>query len=265
MILHPIGDDIQRQAAHGGLEGVSTPWRSDLGVSMVGEQRHRSLRSWVVDMATILVAVAGVLVAGSVAWQQIAGEAGQPGRTPAKDREIAEWEQVISTGNRLGPEDARVTIVEFGDYECPYCRRAERVLRSLRTTYPKDLAVVFRHFPLSSIHPNAYTLARFAECGAQQGGFESVHVLLMNASDVGGLEPRAVAIEAQLPGPDRFVQCVESTYEIPQIALDISTAEDLEIRSVPKFIIQGTMLGRAPDSAGLADLVHKYLSAGRSE
>lgn len=87
----------------------------------------------------------------------------------------------------------------------------------------------------------------------------------MHATTLGGLDPRQVALEAQVRDAAQFVQCVESTDELPQLARDRSVAEDLEIRSVPKFIIQGTMLGRAPDSAGLSELVHGYLSGSRRE
>lgn len=226
---------------------------------MTIDRKSRSLRDWAADIVTILVAVAAILLAGSHVWQQIGNDARPPNNGAFDDREVPDWEQVAASGHRVGPESAKVTIVEFGDYECPYCRRAERALRTLRETHTEDLAVVYRHFPLSS-HPNAYTAARLAECGAQQEWFEPVHELLMNAIDLGRLDPQRVGAEVRVPDPARFVRCVDGVDEIPQIAADRAEGEKLGIQFVPTFIIQGTMLGRSPDSAGLSDLVRRYLT-----
>ena len=118
--------------------------------------------------------------------------------------------------------------------------------------------MVFRHFPLDS-HPNAYRAARLAECGAAQNGFESVHRLLFRAIDLATLIPGDVARLAGLPDSTSFVRCAAQGGTIPQIEEDIAAGRELGIRGVPAFIVQGIKLGRAPDPAGLSDLILKHL------
>ena len=81
------------------------------------------------------------------------------------------WESLLDGGRRVGSEGAPATVVVFTDYECPFCAAADRTLETLRADFGSDLAVVYRHYPLLSIHPNAYHEARLAECAAEEGFF----------------------------------------------------------------------------------------------
>jgi protein-disulfide isomerase len=78
----------------------------------------------------------------------------------------------------IGPSDAPVTIVEYGDFECSYCAIAYRLLHEVRATYPDRVRLVFRHFPISSLHPHAQTAAEAAEAAGVQGQFWPMHDLL---------------------------------------------------------------------------------------
>jgi protein-disulfide isomerase len=77
-----------------------------------------------------------------------------------------------------GPATASVTLVEYGDYECPYCRAALAVVEELQRILPDDLRFVFRHFPLENIHPHARRAAEAAEAAASQGKFFEMHAAL---------------------------------------------------------------------------------------
>ncbi len=77
-----------------------------------------------------------------------------------------------------GPATASVTLVEYGDYECPYCRAALAVVEELQRVLPDDLRFVFRHFPLENIHPHARRAAEAAEAAASQGKFFEMHAAL---------------------------------------------------------------------------------------
>jgi formate-nitrite transporter family protein len=82
-----------------------------------------------------------------------------------------------------GPADASVTMVEYGDYECPWCAKVHPILAELRREEPRLLRIVFRHFPLSTIHAHASVAAQAAEAAAAQGKFWDMHDLLYERQD----------------------------------------------------------------------------------
>src|SRR5258705_9468430 len=77
-----------------------------------------------------------------------------------------------------GPASASVTLVEYGDYECPYCRAAVAIVEELQRVLPDALRFVFRHFPLENVHPHAPRAAEAAEAAAAQGKFFEMHAAL---------------------------------------------------------------------------------------
>ena len=87
-------------------------------------------------------------------------------------------EPVGARDHARGPEDAPVTLVKYGDYECPYCGQLHPVLRELRERAGERVRFVFRHFPLDSAHPRARRAAQAAEAAASQGRFWEMHDLL---------------------------------------------------------------------------------------
>src|SRR3954452_6612907 len=87
----------------------------------------------------------------------------------------------IPVGERdhvLGPATAPVTLVEYGDYECPYCRAAVAIVDELQRVLPNQLGFVFRHFPLENLHPHALRAAEAAEAAGSQGRFFEMHAEL---------------------------------------------------------------------------------------
>ena len=80
-----------------------------------------------------------------------------------------------------GPVDASITVIEFGDFECPYCGRAEPVVRDLLSD--TDVRYVWRHLPLTDVHPQAQLAAEAAEAAAAQGAFWAMHDLLLDHQD----------------------------------------------------------------------------------
>jgi protein-disulfide isomerase len=97
-------------------------------------------------------------------------------------------EQVGARDHVRGPEDAPVTLVKYGDYECPYCGQLHPVLRELQERAGERVRFVFRHFPLDSAHPRARRAAQAAEAAATQGRFWEMHDLLYERQDELGEE-----------------------------------------------------------------------------
>jgi len=83
----------------------------------------------------------------------------------------------VAVGNSptIGPKNAKVSIVEFSDFECPYCARAFSTVKQIKETYPNDVKIVYKHLPLSNIHPNAQKAAEAALCARDQGKFWEMH------------------------------------------------------------------------------------------
>ena len=98
-----------------------------------------------------------------------------------------------------GPADAPVTVVEYGDFECPYCGRAEPVVRELLADFG-DVRYVWRHLPLTDVHPHAQLAAEAAEAAAEQGAFWEMHDLLLEHQDA--LRPRDLVGYAEQLGLD---------------------------------------------------------------
>ncbi|WP_067483395.1 Na+/H+ antiporter NhaA [Actinomadura hibisca] len=111
-----------------------------------------------------------------LAWNK--GGACAPPDAERSDSPPEPMPPITAADHTRGPADAPVTLVEYGDYECPYCGQAEEILHELRSRYGDRLRVVFRHFPLREIHPHAFPAALVAEDAADAGKFWEMHEVL---------------------------------------------------------------------------------------
>ncbi len=223
------------------------------------ERSSLSIRNIVVDVATVLVAIAAVAMAGSVAWDRMTGHGPLGSVSPREDRHIHDWERYALAGNRTGANEAAMVIIAFIDYECPFCRLMDETITALRRSYPEDVAVVYRHFPLPS-HRNAYRAARLAECGAEQGYFEPVHRALYQAIGSGTLDATALAEAAEIPDPQAFTECATREGPVSRIEEDLALVADWGLSATPTIVVDGTLLGTPPDSAALFNLVRARLA-----
>jgi Na+/H+ antiporter NhaA len=137
-----------------------------------------------------------------------------------------------------GPADAPVTVVEYGDFECPYCGRAEPVVRELLQAFG-DVRYVWRHLPLSDVHPNAQLAAEASEAAAAQGAFWEMHDLLLDHQDA--LQPRDLMSYAGRLGLDteRFVEDLRSHAGAVRVAEDVDSADLSGVSGTPTFFING--------------------------
>jgi Na+/H+ antiporter NhaA len=153
-----------------------------------------------------------------------------------------------------GPREAPVTLVEYGDLECPYCGRAERVVREVLSDFA-DVRYVWRHLPLSDVHPNAQIAAEAAEAAAQQGAFWEMHDLLLeHQSD---LQPRDLIGYAEELGLDleRFREDLRRGTGAPRIEEDVDSADRSGVTGTPTFFINGRRHAGAYDVETLSAAV----------
>jgi Na+/H+ antiporter NhaA len=160
-----------------------------------------------------------------------------------------------------GPLDAHLTLVEYGDFECPNCGRAEPVLRELARRFGDDLAFVFRHLPISEVHPHAELAAEAAEAAGAQGHFWEMHdTLIANAE---ALEPDDLARYARDLGLDGalFKEDLASRRHRSRVQRDVSSADDSGVTGTPTFFLNGRRHHGPYDIASLTRLLRHELAA----
>jgi Na+/H+ antiporter NhaA len=135
-----------------------------------------------------------------------------------------------------GPAGAPVTVVEYGDFECPYCGKAEPVVRELLGDFG-DVRYVWRHLPLSDVHPRAQLAAEAAEAAGAQGAFWQMHDLLLDHQ--GDLKPRDLLAYAERLDLDldRFRDDIERHAHAPGIEEDVDSADASGVTGTPTFFV----------------------------
>ena len=138
-----------------------------------------------------------------------------------------------------GRDDAPVTLVEYGDYQCPYCGQAEVVIRELLVSFGDDLRYVWRHLPLNDVHANAQLAAEAAEAAAAQGSFWEMHDCLLDHQDELGpddLLRHAAALDLDV---ERLARELRERVHAARIAEDVASADRSGVSGTPTFFING--------------------------
>jgi Na+/H+ antiporter NhaA len=135
-----------------------------------------------------------------------------------------------------GPREAPVTLVEYGDFECPYCGQAEPVVRELLRDFG-DVRYVWRHLPLSDVHPHARLAAEAAEAAADQGAFWEMHDLLLEHQDLLGFADLVRYAEQLGLDVERFTNQLEDHGGAARVAEDVDSADLSGVSGTPTFFI----------------------------
>ncbi len=139
----------------------------------------------------------------------------------------------------LGSDAAKITLVEYGDFQCPHCRAAVAVVDELRSRYGENLRFAFRHFPLAKMHPQAREAAEAAEAAAVQGKFWEMHARLFRQPPE--LEHEQLIRHAKDLGLDveRFRNELESHAHAARVQEDLSSGVRSGVNGTPTFFING--------------------------
>jgi len=138
-----------------------------------------------------------------------------------------------------GPEVAPVTLVEYGDYECPYCGRAEPVIRELLDSFGDDVRYVWRHLPLNDVHPNAQTAAEATEAAAAQGAFWQMNDKLLRHQDALTTDDLTRYAEELGLDVERFWDELRRRNYADRVAEDVASADASGVAGTPTFFING--------------------------
>lgn len=160
----------------------------------------------------------------------------------------------------LGPENAPVTIVEFSDFECPYCSQFTDTMKQVKESYGNRVRIVFRHFPLKSIHPNAQKAAEASLCAGDQGKFWEMHDLMFEDQQhltVAHLKEKAAAIELDLSS---FEQCLDSGKYTEEVQEDVTAGLLAGVSGTPAIFINGRPFSGAISLEELSNAVEEELA-----
>ena len=189
--------------------------------------------------------------------------AARPRRGPEEEAELEPFTapQVTSDDHVRGPLGAPVTILEYGDYECPYCRGAFRDVHRLADQHPELIRFVFRNFPIPQLHPHAEQAAEAAEAAAAQGRFWEMYELLLQP--YAHLDLDSLAMYAEMIGLDiaRFRRDLTDRAYAGKIDRDVQEGIRNGVNATPKFYVNGARVDGKVPLENLAEAVDRAVSA----
>jgi len=207
----------------------------------------------------------GVLLASALAalvgWALFrlaarAGDGNEPDRPEQLDPPVDEARDHIR-----GRFDAGLTLVEYGDFECPFCGQATGTVAELRARFGDELRYVFRHLPLRDVHPHAALAAQAAEAAGAQAAFWPMHDLLFarqDALELDDVESYAAELGLDLP---RFRADLENAHGVERVQDDVDGAATGGVAGTPTFFVGGRRVAGAIDADGLAAALERARGA----
>jgi Na+/H+ antiporter NhaA len=218
-----------------------------------------------------LGALGTVVVAPAVAWLVLQVVRRLPAAMRA--RQIAGTaDDILDLANEIdperdhirGPDDAPVTLLEYGDFECTYCGQAERAIREVLSSFGGDVRYVWRHLPLNDVHQHAQLAAEASEAAGAQGSFWDMHDTLLNHQ--GELTARDVKAYAEELGLDKeqLIDDLRRRAYAPRISEDVVSADESGVSGTPTFFINGRRHYGPYDINALTQAVRSALGRSRA-
>jgi protein-disulfide isomerase len=160
----------------------------------------------------------------------------------------------------LGPKEAPIVIVEFSDFQCPYCRRFhQETFQSLMDAYPGKIRFVYRNLPLTQIHPEAFPAAVASRCANDQDAFWKYHNRLFSSEQLSEQTYIQYAADLDLD-TEIFKACLDSGTHDDFIQSDMDFAINLGVQSTPTFFINGLAIVGAQPITAFKQLIDKELA-----
>lgn len=160
----------------------------------------------------------------------------------------------------LGSKDAKLKIVYFADFGCPYSEQVSHVVRAVAEQYPENVEFIYRDFPLTELHPGADLAALAGTCADKQGKFWELHdILYASSSDFTPTSLMAMADEAGL-NTTSFRNCVEDPDTMSELAADLEDGVAAGVVGTPTFFFNGQKIEGAIPFSTFNDLVHAFLA-----
>lgn len=214
-------------------------------------------------LLSVALTVSALAIAVTLVRREVAG-----GREAARSPNVGppvyhdEWRGVLAAGTTIGDTAAAIQVVEFADFECPFCKRFHESLRLVRSKVGEPIAVTFVHFPLT-MHRFALPAARAADCALEYGRFDAVADLLFAKQDSLGLKTwQSFATEAGIADTNEFAGCATAAGQRKNIEAGLAAGAEFNVRSTPTILLNGWLYSVPPTAAVLeADI--KAILQGR--
>jgi protein-disulfide isomerase len=165
---------------------------------------------------------------------------------------------VSDDGPSRGKADAPITIVEFSDYQCPFCKRAEIVVQEVLKKYPDQVRLVYRNFPLEQIHQRARPAAEAALCANEQGKFWEFHDKVFGGNGLEEADLTGYATAAGLD-PAKFKACVAERRFKDKVDADTQAGREAGVSGTPAFFVNGILLSGAKPVEEFSALIEREL------
>jgi protein-disulfide isomerase len=174
-------------------------------------------------------------------------------------RYVDDWEDTLQAGIRSGDEDAPLQVVEFVDFQCPFCAHFESIVGDVREEYPDQVAFTFVHLPISR-HEFAEDASRVAECAYEQGRFDSIRPLLFKKqASFGSISWTEIATEAAILDIERFDKCLADPQINQKIEQGKLLANKFNVQGVPTILINGWKWQRPPSLGDFDQIVNNVM------
>jgi protein-disulfide isomerase len=161
---------------------------------------------------------------------------------------------------QLGPDNAKVTIVEFSDFQCPFCRQfRDNTFDALIDKYGDDIRIVYRDYPLSSLHPEAQKAAEAAECANEQGKFWEMHDLLYEKQDQLSADLYPDLADQLGLDTQQFEECLTSGQYADEVSADLQAGTSYGVSGTPTFFVNGWILVGAQPTSQFETLIDQEL------
>ncbi|MEO5798263.1 MAG: DsbA family protein [Gemmatimonadales bacterium] len=171
---------------------------------------------------------------------------------------VKDWGKYATGSMHFGAAGGKVTVVEFSDFQCPYCKRFHSDLARLQAAHPSELQVYYRNFPIQAIHPYAKPAALAAECAADQGRFQQFHDYLFEHQDsLRVLDLVAVATAVQVADTTGFRHCLASAPIAKRVEVDSIAAEEFKLTGTPTVMVNGWRFSGTPTFEQLETMIEK--------
>ncbi len=211
-------------------------------------------------LLTSILVICAIIVTGLVVKQEVFESREPNDGFASSSLTNAEWQRVLGEKSRPEVEKPLVRVVNFYDYQCPFCSQVEPVLEEIQRRYPEQVEIIRRHLPLSN-HPRAYQAALAVECAGRQGAFSEYHASLFDNQGILGeidfdsLAANTVAIKDE----ESFDRCLGDEQTAQQVDSDMEIASSLGFRSTPTLVINKKVMPGAISFERLDGLVQEAL------